>query len=191
MLEKVKQIELFEDYHFEAAAIEDGRLKITASTSQRERIAEEFTGEGIDDKLKSILEEGSSFLSDAFNDIKEGIEQADTDHPLDDYPSLDPDEPDDPVEVDVDKELETIKGEVSPDLTFDEEAAGFVIDAFGWDVDKNGMIVHADTGEFVETFNGHIIPLASMAAIVEDENGDAVPLRDNFADMVEWVSSKK
>lgn len=192
MLEQVKEIELFEDYHFESAEIEDGRLKITASTGQRKRLADEFTGDGIDDKLADMLREGENLLRGVWDEIEGGLQQADEEHPLDPAPSLEPDEPDESVEVDVDEELDQIREEQGkpPRIAFNESAAAFVIEAFGWTTDEHGMIVHEESGDYVETYNGHIIPLASLAGVVQVD-GEPVPLRDNFADLVEWVSDQK
>ena len=74
-----------------------------------------------------------------------------------------------------------------PTITFDGEAAGYVIDAFGWSLTNHGIIWGED--DVVMSICGHPVHIDDLAGIVEYE-GEARPLRDDFTELVEYVKYK-
>lgn len=80
--------------------------------------------------------------------------------------------------------------EDSPTVTFGPSAAETVIREFGWRV-KNGVIVDIQNGEPIEGFHGGPVEIENFGGIVKDEDGEPTPIRDNFADISDWVSEQK
>jgi hypothetical protein len=73
-----------------------------------------------------------------------------------------------------------------PAITFDGEAAGYVIDAFGWHLTNKGYIWDDDA---VMSITGRPVHIDDLAGIVEYE-GEPRPLRDDFNELVEYVKYK-
>jgi len=73
-----------------------------------------------------------------------------------------------------------------PRVTFAESAAETVIEAFGWTV-EDGIIVDAETGDPVSSTSGDKLQIDELAGIVSGDCGKPVPLKDNFADIVDHV----
>lgn len=74
-----------------------------------------------------------------------------------------------------------------PTITFHPSVEEYIIEPFGWEEREDGLIVDEETGEPVESFNGHEIELDELAGVVDDQEGNPVPLRDNFCDLCDYV----
>lgn len=83
-----------------------------------------------------------------------------------------------------------MKRQNEPKLTFTQGATEHVLRAVGLDVDDEGWVVDED-GEPVDSYNGHLLTVEEVAGIVEDDEGNPVPLGDNFADVADYVSDQR
>lgn len=77
---------------------------------------------------------------------------------------------------------------MTPTLTFDRGASELVIEAMGWEITSDGYL-SSDDGA-VTSFTGHIVHIDEFAGVVEYENG-AVPLRDDFNELVEYIKHRR
>lgn len=77
---------------------------------------------------------------------------------------------------------------MSPPLTFDRSASELVIEAMGWEITSDGYL-SSDDGA-VTSFTGHIVHVDEFAGVVEYDN-EAVPLRDDFNELVEYVKYRR
>lgn len=75
------------------------------------------------------------------------------------------------------------------ELTFGPSAAETVLDQFGYEVNDEGVIVYQEDGEPAKTYSGHTITIDELGGIVKNEDGYAVPIRDNFVDIADYVKS--
>lgn len=69
------------------------------------------------------------------------------------------------------------------DIVFGESTIPFLLDLFDWETDDDETIVD-ENGNPVESYNGHVITTDELAGVVR-KDGEAVPLRDNFCDLVD------
>lgn len=186
MLEKIHEVELFKSYHFDDIEVEDSKIIIKASTTQVGRIKNDLEGDGINDVFRKVLGDGENLLSSLFDEIKEGVDKAAAeDKTLEER--LTEQINDNATKIDIEQELKTVKEQESPDITFDESATDFIIEAFGWTV-KDG-IIHDDTGA-AHCYTGHPVAGGELAAVV-DRDGEPTPLCDNFNCLVEFVADNR
>lgn len=75
-----------------------------------------------------------------------------------------------------------------PSITFDDSAAGFVLEAFGKEVDEQGYVVDAETGERVTTPEGHEVKASEFAGV---ERGSTLFLDKNFESLVQHVKRRE
>lgn len=74
----------------------------------------------------------------------------------------------------------------SPTVTFGPSAIEDIIKAFNWTVDEGGVVVDEDNIS-APSFHGEPVEISEVGGIV-NVDGEPVLIRDNFADMVEYVS---
>jgi hypothetical protein len=77
---------------------------------------------------------------------------------------------------------------MSEDITFDDSAVEFVLDAFGNTVDEEGYIVKKDTGKRVLTPEGNPLSPADLGGIAK---GSEIYIEDNYVSVLEYVKSKQ
>jgi len=76
-----------------------------------------------------------------------------------------------------------------PRLQFDDAAAEFVAEAFGWEAEE-GIIVDADTRQPVWDHRGRTVMVDNLGGVVANEDGDPVPIRAEFTSLVDVVRSR-
>lgn len=76
---------------------------------------------------------------------------------------------------------------MSSQLTFDDSAVGFVLDAFGDTVDEEGYIIKEDTGERVRTKEGTPLRPEDLGGIAA---GSEVYIEDNYVSVLEYVKEQ-
>lgn len=68
-------------------------------------------------------------------------------------------------------------------LTFDREAAEFIIESFGWHLTNTGYLWSDDC---IMSVCNQPVHIDDLAGVVEFE-GEPTPLRDDFSELVEYV----
>lgn len=77
---------------------------------------------------------------------------------------------------------------MTPDVTFAEDATDFILECFDKEVDSEGYIVEADTGERVLQPSGREIKADELAITAE---GSEIFIDDNFTSIIEYVESQQ
>lgn len=78
--------------------------------------------------------------------------------------------------------------DMSPDLTFDESAIEYILEEFDKDVDDQGFIIEAESGERVLTPEGEEVPVSEFGGIAK---GSEVFVEDNFASLINYVKRQQ
>mgnify|MGYP006882768598 CR=1 FL=1 len=73
-------------------------------------------------------------------------------------------------------------------LTFESEAVGYILPAFGVKIDEEGYVVDKESGDRVETPHGEHVTADELAMV---EHGSDVFVDDNFASLVEHVERQR
>jgi len=76
---------------------------------------------------------------------------------------------------------------MSPELTFDDSAVDFVLEAFDNAVDEEGYIVKKDTGERILTPDGTPLTPEDLGGIAR---GSEIYVEDNYVSVLEYVKSQ-
>ena len=76
---------------------------------------------------------------------------------------------------------------MSSELTFDDSAVEFVLDAFDNTVDEEGYIVKEDTGERILTPDGTPLTPEELGGIAK---GSEIYVEDNYVSVLEYVKSR-
>lgn len=75
-------------------------------------------------------------------------------------------------------------------LTFEQSASKHTITAFGWRLNDENVIVNGD-GEWVPSYCGDKVHVSEFAGIVKGPEGNPTPLRENFAELAEYVGDNR
>lgn len=77
---------------------------------------------------------------------------------------------------------------MSPTLTFDQSATEFVLESFDKEVDDEGYIIDADTGERETTPSGDPIKKEEFTGV---EDGSTLFLDDDFMTLVDHIKRQR
>lgn len=77
---------------------------------------------------------------------------------------------------------------MSSELTFDDSAVDFVLEAFDNTVDEEGYIIKKDTGERVLTPSGKPLTPEELGGIAK---GSEIYVEDNYVSVLEYVKNKQ
>ncbi|PSP56381.1 hypothetical protein BRC72_11990 [Halobacteriales archaeon QH_7_66_36] len=76
---------------------------------------------------------------------------------------------------------------MSSELTFDDSAIEFVLDAFDNAVDEEGYIIKEDTGERILTPDGTPLTPEELGGIAK---GSEIYVDDNYVSVLEYLKSR-
>lgn len=76
---------------------------------------------------------------------------------------------------------------MSTEITFDDSAVDFVLEAFDNSVDEQGYIVKEESGERVRTREGNPVAPEDLGAIIK---GSEIYLEDNYVSVLEYVKEQ-
>lgn len=80
--------------------------------------------------------------------------------------------------------------EQSTDIVFEESAADFVLEVFGWRFDSEGKIVDTE-GNTVKSYNGNTVTSENLGGVVKDQDGNAVPILDDISAIEKYVQEEQ
>lgn len=77
---------------------------------------------------------------------------------------------------------------MSPDIVFEDSRLEYLLELFDKEVDEEGFIVEAGSGERVISRSGKEIKKGDLGVIA---HGSEVFIEDNFTEIVDYLSDKK
>lgn len=77
---------------------------------------------------------------------------------------------------------------MSTEITFDDSAVEFVLEAFDNTVDEEGYIIKQETGERVRTRDGKPITPEELGGIAK---GSEIYVKDNYVSVLDYVKDKE
>ena len=72
-------------------------------------------------------------------------------------------------------------------MTFSDEAAWLILEAFGYEFNKNGLIAEIGTGELAMTTKGETISKSEFGGIMKGPNGGPRFLKGDLCSLMDFV----